>query len=59
MPDNDLTTMMTAHLEALRDANALRTDTTSLFRANEPTIVAATDERADKNTQYFEYFKEN
>ena len=58
MADNDLTTMFTAHLLALKNANVTRTDTTTLLRKNEPTVVAATDERADKNTQYFEYLLE-
>jgi hypothetical protein len=55
----DLTTDYTAHIKALKTANVTAKDVTTLLRKDEPTIVAATDERADKNTQYAEYFAEN
>lgn len=55
----DLTTNWTQHKGVLKDANTSALDVTTLFSVDYPDIVAATDERADRNTQFFEYTLEN
>lgn len=55
----DLTTEFKLYIDALKAANVAALDVTTLVRKHEPTVIAATDERADKNTQYLEYGVEN
>ena len=55
----DLTTDFTAYVDALKDAAPEALDVTTLVTKDIPTVVAATDERDDRNTQYAEYFEEN
>jgi hypothetical protein len=49
----DLTTLFVAYCGDLRDANA--DDLCTLIRDDLATVIAGTNERADRNTQYAEY----
>jgi hypothetical protein len=51
----DLTTLFVHYYEDLRDDNPLKVDTTTLITKDLPNVVAATTERADRNTQYAEH----
>lgn len=55
----DLTTNFELYVDALKNANTTALDVTTLIVKDLPTVVAATDERADQNTQYDEYAEEN
>jgi hypothetical protein len=52
----DLTTLFVGYVQDLRDASLLaRLDSTSLVRADEPTVRAATNSLDDLNTAYAEH----
>lgn len=55
----DITTNWADHRTVLKEASAAALDVTTLFSNDYATVIAATDERADRNTQYQEYFVEN
>lgn len=50
----DLTTLVTIYLKALRNANPTKKDSTTLFVKDRPTIVAGST-KPDENTRYWEY----
>lgn len=52
----DLTTEFVAYRVGLKAANPGALDVTTLITKDIPAVVAATDERDDRNTQYAEYF---
>lgn len=54
----DLTTEFVAYLVGLKADAPEAQDVTTLVTLDLPTVVAATDEREDRNTQYAEYFAE-
>jgi hypothetical protein len=49
---DDLTTLIIAYLEALRDANPSKVDTTTLVVKDQPTIRVS--DPTDLNTAYYE-----
>lgn len=52
----DLTTIFANYTQnTLRDANPTAVDTTTLVEKDQPTVIAGTTERADRNTQLAEY----
>lgn len=58
--DPDLTTEFSAYLQTLRDAAAIADppvdlDVSTVFTKDIPVVVAATEERADRNTQLLEH----
>ena len=55
----DNTTRWRDYIVSLKTANTTALDVQTLVRKDEPTVVAATDDRSDKNSQYFEYFTES
>lgn len=58
--DVDLTTWFTSIYEPyIKDLSPTAVDMNTLVRDHLPTVIAATDERSDQNTQYDEYFEEN
>lgn len=51
----DLTTEFVQYIKDLKNANVAAVDVTTLYIKDEPTVIAATVERDDKNTQLLEY----
>jgi hypothetical protein len=51
----DLTTLFAGYVDDLKDANATRTDSTTLVEKDRPTVVGATNSKDDLNTAYAEY----
>jgi hypothetical protein len=55
--DPDLTTQFTIYIKDLKNevANRSKLDVNTLIVKDEPTVIAGTVERADRNTQLLEY----
>lgn len=51
----DLTTEFVQYIKDLKNANVTAKDVNTLYIKDQPTVIAATVEREDKNTQLLEY----
>lgn len=56
-PTLDLTTYFVPYVQDLRDVPGGSDDSTTLVHQDEPTVIAGTTQRRDKNTQYWEYLE--